>query len=132
MASESVRAIEADIEATRSRLNGTIDRIQQRLTVSGIVDEVMGSAGVPRYQGGHDFVLGLMRRHPVPAMLAAAGIGWFFYQMNRDRTLAAAAIADAEYVEVPALNDGQARIYDPDIPARHPATDLRRSIEAKA
>lgn len=129
---DSVREIEADIEATRTRLYGTIDRIQQKLTVSGIVDEVMGSAGVPRYQNGHDFVLGLMRRHPVPVMVAAAGIGWFFYRMNRGRTLSADAIADAEYVEVPAINDGQARIYDPDLPSRHPSSELRRSIDTQA
>ena len=130
--SSSVRAIEADIEETRDRLNDTLDRIQQRLTVSGIVDEVMGSAGVPRAQGGHDFALGLFRRNPVPILIAAAGIGYVFYRMNRSRRLAADPIADAEYVDVSALNDGQARVYDPDGPARHPVPERRRSIEAQA
>jgi hypothetical protein len=130
--SSSVKAIEADIEETRDRLNDTLDRIQQRLTVSGIVDEVMGSAGVPRSQEGHDFALGVLRRHPVPILIAAAGIGYFFYRLNRSRRLAADAIADAEYVDVSVLNDGQARIYDPDLPARHTPPDRRRSIEAQA
>lgn len=120
MTSGSVREIEADIDQTRARLYDTIDRIQDRLTVSGIVDEVMGAAGVPRYQNGHDYVLGLMRRHPLPIMVAAAGIGYLFYRMKR-RSAPANAIADAEYVEVPALNDGQARLYDPDLPTLHPA-----------
>jgi hypothetical protein len=115
MASDSAREIEAEIEATRARLNGTIDRIQSKLTVAGIVDEVMGSAGVPRYQNGHDFVLGVMRKHPLPVMIAAAGIGYLFYRMNRQRAVET-TIADVDYVEVPAINDGQARMYDPDLP----------------
>ena len=85
---------------------------------------------MPRSQGGHDFALGLVRRNPVPILIAAAGIGYVFYRMNRSRRLAADPIADAEYVDVSALNDGQARVYDPDMPARHPVPDRRRSIEA--
>jgi hypothetical protein len=134
MASESAREIETEIEQTRARLYGTIDRIQNRLTVAGIVDEVMGSAGVPRYQNGHDFVLGLIRRHPLPVMVAAAGIGFLFYRMNRQRA-AETTIADVDYVEVPAINDGQARMYDPDLPSRHPTPDAiegRRPYGAQA
>ncbi|MDB5560191.1 MAG: hypothetical protein JWQ36_3125 [Enterovirga sp.] len=122
MAEGSSREIETEIEQTRARLYGTIDRIQNKLTVAGIVDEVMGSAGVPRYQNGHDFVLGFMRKHPLPVMIAAAGLGYFVYRMNRQR-MNATTIADADYVEVPAINDGQARIYDPDLPVRHPTPD---------
>ena len=134
MAAESAREIETEIEQTRARLYGTIDRIQNRLTVAGIVDEVMGSAGVPRYQNGHDFVLGLIRRHPLPVMVAAAGIGFLFYRMNRQRA-AETTIADVDYVEVPAINDGQARMYDPDLPSRHPTPDAiegRRPSGAQA
>ena len=132
MTSVDTHLIEQELAAKRARLSSTIDRIQDKLTVSGIVDEVMGSAGVPRSQGGHDFALGLLRRHPVPIMIAAAGIGYVFYRMNRSRRLAADPIADAEYVDVSALNDGQARVYDPDLPARHPSSERRRSIEAQA
>ncbi len=123
MASDSTREIEADIEATRARLYGTIDRIQSKLTVAGIVDEVMGSAGVPRTQNGHDFVLGIMRKHPLPMMIAAAGIGYLFYRMNRQRGVST-TIADVDYVEVPAINDGQARMYDPDLPRTSPSSAI--------
>ena len=126
MASDSSREIEAEIEATRARLYGTIDKIQNRLTVAGIVDEVMGSAGVPRYQNGHDFVLGVMRKHPLPVMIAAAGLGYLFYRMNRQRA-ATTTIADVDYVEVPAIHDGQARMYDPDLPPRTPTPDAIES-----
>ena len=43
----------------------------------------MGSAGVPRYQNGHDFVLGLLRRHPLPVMVAAAGLGYLVSDAGR-------------------------------------------------
>lgn len=119
----SLTELEADAEATRHRLHATIDRIQEKLTVSGMVDEFMGQAGVPRLETGHDFVLGLLRRHPVPVMIAAAGIGFLIYRMNqqqRDRETRLGRVRSPDVVDVPALNDGQARVYDPDLPSRHP------------
>ena len=126
----SVGEIEADVAASRAKLYDTIDRLQDKLTVAGIVDEMMGSAGVPRYANGHDFVLGLMRRHPVPTLIAAAGIGWFVYRLNRrfGRTPQdAVGLTDVDYVEVPVLNDGRTRAYDPDITPRHPSLDAIES-----
>lgn len=122
----SLTELEADAEATRHRLHATIDRIQEKLTVSGMVDEFMGQAGVPRLETGHDFVLGLLKRHPVPLMIAAAGIGLLIYRMNqqqRERDVRLSRVR-ADVVDVPALNDGQARIYDPDLPSRHPLSGL--------
>lgn len=123
MSGESVGEIERDIAATRSRLNGTIDRIQSKLTVSGIVDEVMGQAGVPKMESGHDFVLGLLRRHPVPVMIAAAGLGFLVYRMNKRQERAALTYRDPDVIDVPVLNTGKARIYDPDTSTRHPTVD---------
>ncbi|WP_375459383.1 DUF3618 domain-containing protein [uncultured Enterovirga sp.] len=121
----SLTELEADAEATRHRLHATIDRIQEKLTVSGMVDEFMGQAGVPRLETGHDFVLGLLRRHPVPVMIAAAGLGFLIYRMNqRERDVRLARVRGPEMVDVPALNDGQARVYDPDLPSRHPLAGL--------
>ena len=117
----SVIGIEQDIAATRSRLNDTIDRIQNKLTVSGIVDDVMGTAGMPRMAESQDYVLGLVRRHPLPIMLVAAGVGWLVYRMNRRPTI----IYDGDdMLDVPVITDGQARAYDPDLPTRHPGADL--------
>ena len=112
--------LEAQAAASRARLNDTIGRIQDKLTVSGMVDDLIGSAAVPRLAGGQDAVLGLLRRHPLPVMIAAAGIGFMIHRMNRRR--AAAPPAD-EDVAVPALNTGQTRVYDPDLPSRHPLAD---------
>ena len=121
--------LERDIESTRSRLNGTIERIQEKLTVSGIVDEVMGQAGVPKMASGHDFVLSLLRRHPVPVMIAAAGLGFAIYQINKRSAARDASLrleADVENSEViPRLprDNGRVRVYAPDLSLTNPSTD---------
>ena len=127
----SVGQLEEEAAATRARLHATIDRIQDRLTVSGMVDEVMGQVGVTKLQTGPDALFGLLRRNPLPVMVAAAGLGFLLYQLNkRDRALRGAALPE-DLVTVRAMNDGQARVYDPDHPARHPTQDVeRRRIEA--
>lgn len=127
----SLTDLEADAEATRNRLHATIDRIQEKLTVSGMVDEFMGQAGVPKLESGHDFVLGLLRRHPVPVMIAAAGVGFLIYRMNQGAVRRGRELP-ADVVDVPVLNDGHARAYDPDLSSRHPVTEVTgtRRIEA--
>lgn len=84
--------LERDIAETRSRLHGTLDEIQSRLTVSGIVDEVLGQAGVPRVEGRANFMLGLLQKHPVPVMVTAAVVG-FLIQRAKTRKAAEAATA---------------------------------------
>lgn len=112
--------LEADAAETRARLHDTIGRIQDKLTVSGMVDDFIGQAAVPRLVGGRDgFVAGLLKRHPVPLMIAAAGIGFVIHRMNRR----AAARLSTKEIDVPAMNTGHTRVYDPDMPTRHPLAD---------
>lgn len=132
----SVNIIEAEIAATRARLNETIDRIGEKLTLTGMVDEVMGQAGVPRFESGPDFLMGILKRHPVPVMIAAAGLGFLIYRQNRaTAALSRRAIEDADFVEVPAVvNTGHARVYDPDQPVLHPvanALEPNRTLETQ-
>ena len=92
---------EQDVEATRHRLYETIDRIQDRLTPAGLVDEAIGIMGVPslRLAGdpeGTGLVSSILRRHPVPVMVAAAGLGWIVWRMNKRRTAAAAPSFESE------------------------------------
>lgn len=117
----SVDVIEQEIVATRTRLNETIDRIQDKLTLSGIVDDVMGTAGMPRIEESQDYLMDLVRRHPLPVMLVAAGVGWLVYRMNRRPTVIYDGV---DLLDVPVITDGQARVYDPDLPTRHPGADL--------
>lgn len=114
--------LEAEAEATRARLQDTIGRIQDKLTVAGMLDEFIGqTAAAPKLLGGQDMMLGFLRRNPLPVMIAAAGVGFLIHRMNKRRRPVAAYDDD---FEVPAaLNAGHARVYDPDLPSRHPLAD---------
>lgn len=112
--------LEAEAAATRARLNDTIGRIQDKLTVSGMVDEFIGRTAAPKLLDGQEMISGFLRRHPLPVMLAAAGIGFVIHRMNR-RKAAPPTLEDD--VDVGALNTGRARAYDPDTSSRHPLAD---------
>jgi len=124
----SMNEMERDIEASRARLDETIDRIQGRLSVSSLVDEMLGNARrAPAISGAYDGALDAVRRNPVPVLLIAAGVGWLMHRMsqdaNRRRTQASAE-------RVPVLNDGAARAYDPDLPTRQPKPPLSDETRA--
>ena len=117
--------LEAEAAASRARLEDTIARIQDKLTVSGMVDEFIGQSAAPRLSGGQDLLLGFLRRHPLPVMIAAAGIGFMIHRMSAKQARKSISPDDPglDEVDVPALNTGQTRIYDPDLPSRHPLAD---------
>lgn len=125
--SSSLKQIEGDIAETRNRLAGTIGRIQDKLTVSGIVDEVMGSGAVPGFDTAFDKTLDIVRRNPIPVLIVAAGLGFMLNRIARREARARALLVDQTMIDVPVLSTGQARIYDPDRPTAHPSA---RSLEA--
>ncbi|KQP51844.1 hypothetical protein ASG40_05360 [Methylobacterium sp. Leaf399] len=115
----SLNDLEKDIEASRARLDETIDKIQGRLTVSSIVDEMLGNARKTPLSGAYDGVLAAVRRNPVPVLLITAGVGWLLHRMSGD------VMRDAERRRVqraaedlPVLKNGADRTYDPDQPTR--------------
>ena len=113
--------LEKDIEASRARLDETIDQIQGRLSVPSIVDEMLGNARrMPALSGAYDGALDAVRRNPVPVLLIAAGVGWLIHRMARDAQRRRTQVS-AE--RVPTLNTGAARGYDPDLPTVRPARD---------
>ena len=137
---QTVDDLERDIEATRARLDRTIDHLQDRLSVSGIVDELMGSVRASdRFGAMFDHALAVVRRNPVPVILVAAGVGWLIQRLGRDnamlplrrgRVLEAGGEGD-----VPVMNDGNVHLYDPDVSPRHPTHDhheRRREMHARA
>jgi len=98
--------LERDIEQSRAKLDLTIDRLQDKMTLSGVVDDMLGTARAGRYAPLFDNVLLTIRRNPVPVMLVAAGIGLLAYRLTRPqpmprRTMRLATDADlvAEPVE---------------------------------
>lgn len=88
--------IVADIESTRSRMSGTIDEIGHRLNPQVIADQArhqireatvgrveraVNDAGYTAQQTGNT-IIGTIRENPVPAALAALGIGWLAMRMR--------------------------------------------------
>jgi len=88
---QSINDIERDIEESRARLDLTIDRIQDRLSVSGIVDEVVGSVRATEFGRVLDTAMGIIRRNPVPVLLVAAGVGWLLHRANQESRMRASS-----------------------------------------
>ena len=85
--------------------------------------------------------LDFLRRNPALALAAAAGAGFglLLYRAGwagpPGRRGGAARARMLEEESVPILVTGQDRIYDPDMPSRHPTQDridTRREIDARA
>ncbi|MCJ2020446.1 DUF3618 domain-containing protein [Methylobacterium sp. E-065] len=68
-------ALEREIEESRGRLDRTLDRLTQRLTPTGIVEDMLGTVrrdgtGADLYEGALEAV----RRNPVPVLLMCLGV----------------------------------------------------------
>ncbi|WP_163614716.1 hypothetical protein, partial [Klebsiella pneumoniae] len=91
----------------------TIDRIQDRLTVPNLVDEMIGNARRTPLSEVYDSALETVRRNPVPVLLIAAGVGWLMRRMATE-TKSHALRREAEAAaRVPVLTTGADRVYDP-------------------
>jgi len=82
---QSIQELEREIEETRARLDLTIDRIQDKMSVSGIVDDMMGTVRRSGYSSAMDRALIAVRENPVPILLVVAGLGWLFHRMATER-----------------------------------------------
>jgi hypothetical protein len=123
----SMTDLEKEIEASRARLDDTIDQIQGKLSVPNIVDEMLGNARrTPALSGVYDGALEAVRRNPVPVLLIAAGVGLLFNRMARDAERRRTQVL-AERVAT--LNTGTARGYDPDLPTARPVRDPLEKTE---
>ena len=106
-----------DVEQTRTPLDQSVGALQQGLSAQ------FGAA------------VDVLRRNPVPAILAVAGMGWLALRVigKARGQRSYQRIAD-KAAEIPVLNTGTARIYDPDISPRRPALDSlesRREVSAE-
>jgi len=80
---QSLQDLEKDIEQSRAQLDRTIDQLQNKMTVSGVVDDMLGTARASQYGPLYDRVLETVRNNPVPVMLIAAGLGLLAYRLGR-------------------------------------------------
>ncbi len=87
MTTQSLQELEQDIERSRAQLDHTIDRLQNKMTVSGVVDDMLGTARNGPYGPLYDRVLETVKRNPVPVMLIAMGIGLLAYRLGRSATV---------------------------------------------
>lgn len=116
--SASMSELEKDIEASRARLDQTIDRIQDRLNPSSLVNEMIGSARrAPVMDSFYDSALATVRRNPIPVLLIAAGVGLLVSRIAEPRRRALR-------VTSPVMRTGADRTYDPDGPAGQPAREV--------
>ena len=109
---QDLHDLERDIEQSRAKLDLTIDRLQDRMTVSGVVDDMLGTARGGRYAPLFDNVLLTIRRNPVPVMLIAAGIGLLVHRLGRPQPRPRRAprlVAEPEPVSEPL----DTRVYAP-------------------
>lgn len=80
---QSLQDLEREIEQSRAQLDQTIDRLQGKMTVSGVVDDMLGTARAGQFGPVFDRTLETIRRNPVPVMLIAAGLGLLAYRLGR-------------------------------------------------
>ncbi|TXM90915.1 DUF3618 domain-containing protein [Methylobacterium sp. WL116] len=67
-------ALEREIEASRGRLDRTLDKLTQRLTPTGIVEDMLGSVRRDATGAGlYDGALEAVRRNPVPVLIMCLG-----------------------------------------------------------
>jgi len=116
MMTQSLQDLEKDIEQSRAQLDRTIDQLQNKMTVSGVVDDMLGTARVSQYGPVYDRVLETVRSNPVPVMLIAAGIGLLAYRLGRParRRPTRLIAADEDFISEQDLSGepDNLRIYD--------------------
>jgi hypothetical protein len=83
--SSDTNRIERDLEHTRSRLDATIDALQQKLSPGQAVDEALTWF---KEGGGAEFGRNLgrtVREHPMPVALIGVGLAWLIASSGRER-----------------------------------------------
>ncbi|HEX2509260.1 MAG TPA: DUF3618 domain-containing protein [Microvirga sp.] len=113
---QDIRDLERDIEQTRARLDLTIDRLQDKLSMSGIVDDVLGTMRGNRYGSIYDHALDVIKRNPVPVMLVAAGVGWLIYRMGPNARQDGTTRLPYDDAEMPVIDRHRPRAYRPAVP----------------
>ena len=77
---KSADELEHEVEASRSKLDRTLDSLQSRLNVSGVTANLMSPAWRARtLHGNTDRFVGAARANPLPVLLILGGLGFLVY-----------------------------------------------------
>ena len=88
-----------------------------------------------RFGAAVEDVLRVAMHNPIAAMAIGAGVGWVIHSVSKKRAQTSSwyrRMGKAE--EIPVLNTGHARIYDPDASPLYPTQDSlesRREMSAR-
>lgn len=99
-----------------------------------MVEEFLRGRRPRQFASAMERALEIAKRHPIPAVAIAAGAGWLIFAMGRERARGLRHRRMEEAEEIPILNTGHARIYDPDASPLHPTQDSlesRREMSAR-
>ena len=81
---KSADELEHEVEASRSKLDQTLDSLQSRLNVSGVTANLMNPEWRARtLHGNTDRFVGTARANPLPALLILGGLGFLVYDVVR-------------------------------------------------
>lgn len=86
MSRRRIAEIEADIARTRARLEETLQRIEHKLSASGMIEDALASLRRTRHDNVADRAMAVLRDNPVPVLAVMAGIGWLIGQAGARRT----------------------------------------------
>ncbi|WP_210485196.1 DUF3618 domain-containing protein [Microvirga antarctica] len=79
---DSLEDLQHEVEVSRARLDLTLDRLEEKLTVSGVVDDLLGTARRSKFAPLFDHVTETLRHNPVPVLLVAAGLGLLLHRLT--------------------------------------------------
>ena len=129
---QDLQDLERDIEQSRAKLDLTIDRLQGKMTMSGVVDDMLGTARKGEYAPLFDNVLETIRRNPVPVMLVAMGIGLLAYRLGRKPVIVQRPIGLAAADDFAGDQDWANEVEDMRIQRAGTATDVTSGLSDTA
>lgn len=134
--SRRIDEIEADVARSRERLEKTLQRIEHKLSASGMVDDALASLRRTRHGDVVDRAMGALRDNPVPVLAVMAGIGWLFGRTRsgerdaarearaRERAFRHEARAATKDASEDASNSSRTDAFSPGAEATPPAPDM--------
>lgn len=134
--SRRIDEIEADVARSRERLEKTLQRIEHKLSASGMVDDALASLRRTRHGDVVDRAMGVLRDNPVPVLALMAGIGWLIGRAGsgerdaarearaRERTFRREARAATKDATKDASNSSRTDAFSPGTEATPPAPDM--------